>query len=34
LVVLVTAGRLFGEIAEDVVNRDAPLSTLDIYVAT
>jgi len=34
LVVLVTAGWLFGAIAEDVVNRDAPLSTLDIYVAT
>ena len=31
--VLVAAGWLFGAIAEDVVNRDAPLSTLDLDVA-
>ena len=31
--VLVAAGWLFGAIAEDVVNRDAPLGTLDMDVA-
>ncbi|HZX90838.1 MAG TPA: phosphatase PAP2 family protein [Rudaea sp.] len=31
--VLVAAGWLFGAIAEDVVNRDAPLGTLDLDVA-
>lgn len=31
--VLVAAGWLFGAIAEDVVDRDAPLSTLDLDVA-
>ena len=32
--VLVAAGWLFGAIAEDVVNRDAPLGTLDLDVAS